>query len=530
MKMTVFYAMLTLAFLSTVFLDENMSVIDVDKKMDYEKFVEQTMALRDLWIEFQDIPLPQYKRTEEILEQWRKNFPDIPHPGFAIPRQTDEQRMEYIQRRRNFREKCRSFTQSEKYHYNNGILDFIWGQCRYDAPYPHYRTFMNYLPYSNPPMELESFCMMFPYHNDGRGNCGLLVRSITLDLIPIAGNVSRPSIGTRALQLGLLIPGKDNQHEFGGTPPTGDALKRLGYYEEAYSAYLETAYFELNDIRTSLINTAPLWLEVAECNYRLGKKDLAWSYLMKVGVFGSAQHLEQVKETAKFWIQCEEEGVGLPKPEKLTKEERQEIAQGIVNGYMRFNGHPRAWAFIEQYPENFDDPIMAKKEVQGAWLAVVNPLLNSAISYGFGGREFVYKGETYSDPGASVIVFNQRLYPDGIDPLDVKIPWAFSGDSVDRARAMLRKAMQTVLLEDEPRTWRTIDGEYEQVASFVSSNATHVTLKQADDEIATFELSALSPDDQEYVRLRLDAEKGTGMFAPSPPDSDLEVSKENDTP
>jgi hypothetical protein len=75
---------------------------------------------------------------------------------------------------------------------------------------------------------------------------------------------------------------------------------------------------------------------------------------------------------------------------------------------------------------------------------------------------------------AKVIVYNQQLYPIEIAPLDVKIPWAFSEGSVDRAKAMLCNAMRIALLDDELRTWRT-DGETEYVAKFTSANETSVT-------------------------------------------------------
>jgi len=311
----------------------------------------------------------------------------------------------------------------------------------------------------------------------------------------------------------------------------GTALKRLGHYELAHFAFLETAYFEqASSMNATLINQAPLWLEVAECIYRFGNRDLAWVYLMKVGVFGSEQHLEQVKEIATFWIEREEKGIGLPEQEQLTQKERQEIAQGIVNAYLPWNAHPRAWAFIKQYPENFEDPEQAIREVQDAWLAVINPLLDSAKSFvsfvNADWSEHFPEGHVFPEQYASLVVFNQQLYPDGIDPLDVTIPWAFSGDSVERARATLLEAFRIALLDNEPRRWRTADGEREYVGKFVSANEISVTLEpvemvsrgggfawQPDGESITFALSELSADDQKYVRLRLAAEEGSDIFA-----------------
>jgi hypothetical protein len=232
-------------------------------------------------------------------------------------------------------------------------------------------------------MELESFYEMFPRIGDFEPRDGLDINSITLDLIPIVGSVGNRSNfpveftweGFYHWQPSLYVPS--------GYTPMGDSLKRLGHYKEAYYAYLETANFERNrnDIRPYFISTASLWLNAAECNYRLDKKNLAWSLLMKVGVFGNEKHLEHVKEIARFWIQCKENGVGLPEPEKLTKENRQEIAASIVRGYIKMNAHPRAWAFLEQHPKDFEDTVKLKNEVCDAWLALVNPLINNAKNF-----------------------------------------------------------------------------------------------------------------------------------------------------
>lgn len=485
MRTVVFSTLLSFFFLPPVFSEENALVAGANKKMDYEKFLGQMLELRGLWLEFQDIPLPQQKH--DVL-----------------------------------REKCRILAQSEKYHYPNGILDFIRGGC--DSLFHRYAIYRRYLSSCNPPMELESFYEMFPRSYADIPRDGLEVNSISLDLIPMAGSVGNPLNfpikfvwdGTYHWERSMYVPSE--------YPSMGDSLKSLGYYEEAYHAYLEMAYVGRNrdNIRPYLVNTAPLWLDVAECNYRLGKKDLAWSYLMKVGVFGTEQHMGQVKEIAKFWIQCEEEGVGLPEPKKLTKEERQKIAEQIVRGYMEVNAHPRAWAFIERHPEDFSAPEKLKKEVQDAWLAFVNSLIEIA--------------KNLRDP--KVIVYNQQIYPDGIDPLEVKIPWAFSEGSIERAKAMLREAMRISLLESEPRIWYSDGGEIEHVAKFISADETHVTLEllkhainnapeQTAGEVITRERSKLMPDDQDYVHWRLEAEKNP-VDVPKPASEEKILDSDNE--
>ena len=85
-----------------------------------------------------------------------------------------------------------------------------------------------------------------------------------------------------------------------------------------------------------------------------------------------------------------------------------------------------------------------------------------------------------------------------------------------------------MLIDDEPRRWRTADGEREYVGKFVAADETSVVMKplkmvlqresvfgfvgQADGERITLVLSELSAEDQEYVKLRLAAEKGRDIF------------------
>jgi len=58
----------------------------------------------------------------------------------------------------------------------------------------------------------------------------------------------------------------------------------------------------------------------------------------------------------------------------------------------------------------------------------------------------------------------------------------------------------------ELRTWRSAGGEYEIKATFVSGDETIIVLKREDDIIIRVEAALLSAEDQEYVKLRLEAE------------------------
>jgi hypothetical protein len=57
------------------------------------------------------------------------------------------------------------------------------------------------------------------------------------------------------------------------------------------------------------------------------------------------------------------------------------------------------------------------------------------------------------------------------------------------------------------RTWRSSDGGHEVKATFVSGDTKTIYLKREDGTTIEVEVASLSAEDQEYVQLRLEAEK-----------------------
>jgi hypothetical protein len=72
-----------------------------------------------------------------------------------------------------------------------------------------------------------------------------------------------------------------------------------------------------------------------------------------------------------------------------------------------------------------------------------------------------------------------------------------------RYQLALAEAKQPPVL----RTWRSSDGEHEIKATYVSGDAKTIYLKREDGTTIEVEVALLAAEDQEYVQLRLEAEK-----------------------
>ena len=272
----------------------------------------------------------------------------------------------------------------------------------------------------------------------------------------------------------------------------------LGLYDKAWRAYREHTTIS---VPRNTFDRQDWRLEVAKYAYLDGEKKLGWQLLMNAAVFGNERLFTEVKKTAELWQLHEQAGEDLPRPEILQGNKRREAWGSIINAYQDMNAHPRAWMLVDEYPDEFENPQELKKNIQENWVRFTNMLLPDP--------EYIFEDSLLE----SVTVYGYRLYPDGVDPLTVEIPWAFSEGSIERAKEDFRQGAKEILSGDILRYWHSTDGKFKGYAKMVSNDEVSVTLKQENGKIVTFELSDLSPDDQEYVRLRLEAKTNTGMFA-----------------
>jgi len=323
----------------------------------------------------------------------------------------------------------------------------------------------------------------------------------------------------------LSISGKQGSSDYGGakiqweqsywcpdlyalTNVVSDTFHDLGYYDKAWRSYLELAYFNKNPhlLNSKKYDDTPLssknahnWYSAAENAYRAGEHNLAWGLLLKAAVFGDEKLHEQALNTAKQWVDVETGNAELPKQKLLASDERKKKLKEIVMVYKEMNAHPRAWAIIDEYKDEFDDPEGLKKEIQDDWIDLVDMLCGSAIRVVLYGYELLRTD--VAEDGTTIKV---RPYA----PLDVTIPWIYPDGWREDAQKMLNEEMARLgVSHDRFRTWHAQGGKFSTEAKFVSCIDDKVTLEKPDGSVITIALDKLMAGDQNFVRYCLEVEK-----------------------
>ncbi|MDR0327462.1 MAG: hypothetical protein LBI05_04105, partial [Planctomycetaceae bacterium] len=268
------------------------------------------------------------------------------------------------------------------------------------------------------------------------------------------------------------------------TPPLSLAFSRLGLYDLAWQVQLEGRARHYA-VPQSYWGRHSFHLNVAEDAYRAGKKDLAWSFLMLASVFDEEQFFEPAMEMAQLWIDIEAGNAQLPEAEIATGAERKQLFLEIVERYQKINAHPRAWLFIQENKDEFDDADALIKKVQDDWLELVTMITQPRIA-------------------VRIVMYGVQLYPDGADPLSVSIPWPFPEGGLEKVKEQLGKLAEKCAEEEKDgfRTWWNPDDSETFKAKFVSFADDVLTLEKPDDSKMTVEFSKLNEPDQNYVRRR----------------------------
>jgi len=294
-----------------------------------------------------------------------------------------------------------------------------------------------------------------------------------------------------------------------GVPDVSSLFRDLGYYDKAWRASLESAYFgnglgrldnrNLMSDRFLLSNgNAHRWYDAAESAYRAGERDLAWGFLMKTAVFGDERLYATTLETAKLWIDVEAGNTELPMPESLTPEGRAKKLREIVIAYKRMNIHPRAWAIIDEHWDEFDDPDGLKKEVQDDWLELTDLLFQAATGPPVGiivlyGYNLLMVGG-YNEDGTRREIRQHH-------PLDVTIPWIYPDGWQETAKNMHDTVKKRLgVSPGRFRQWHTDSGATSFVARFVSWIDGNVTLEKEDGTSITVALNDFMTGDRNFIR------------------------------
>ncbi|MDR0327574.1 MAG: hypothetical protein LBI05_04685 [Planctomycetaceae bacterium] len=291
-----------------------------------------------------------------------------------------------------------------------------------------------------------------------------------------------------------------------GVPEVSNLFHDLGCYDKAWRASLESVYFNnsiphlLDSRRSSDIvlssKNAHYWHDAAESAYRAGDHDLAWGFLMKAAVFGTDELYATTLETAKLWLDVEAGLAELPQPEPLTPEERKVKFLEIVRAYKNMNAHPRAWAIIDEYKDEFEDPEGLKKEIQDDWLDLTNMLCSAAS---VSGERVIFYGYELVRIEDAADGTRTEIHP--FQPLDVKIPWIYPSGWKEAAQKMFDEEMKKLdVSHDRFRTWHTDCGAVSFVAKFVSWIDDKVTLEKEDGTSITVALDDFMLGDQNFIR------------------------------
>ena len=193
----------------------------------------------------------------------------------------------------------------------------------------------------------------------------------------------------------------------------------LGLYDYAWRSYCEFANASIPEFpNENRVHMAINWQHAAENAYLAGETKLAWQLLMKAAVFGNEELFENVKKTVERWQAYEQLGKDFPRTETLQGDERRDAFNVIVETYQKMLAHPRAWALIEKYPEEFETPERLKRKIQEDWVRIATSHIPTNSYFAI----------------QSITIYGYRIWPDGVDPLSITIPYAFSEGSVEKAK------------------------------------------------------------------------------------------------
>jgi len=279
--------------------------------------------------------------------------------------------------------------------------------------------------------------------------------------------------------------------------PLALTFSRLGLYDLAWRVQLEEGKKDYDTSRGYGRESHSYYLRAADNAYRAGREELAWSFLMNAAVFERKEFFDSAMEKAQLWLDIEAEKAELPKAEVAQGAERKKLFLEIVERYQNMNAHPRAWLFIEEHKNEFDNPAELIKKVHDNWLGVVRRLKSMA---------------------SKVEVYGVQLHPGGFfrrapNPLSVEIPWAFPEGSLEKVKVQLAELAKKAAGEEKDgfRTWYRNEPSMAFKAKYISCVDDVLTLEKTDGNKMTIEYKSLGEGeiDRNYVRRRIVIEKLT---------------------
>ncbi|MDR2644196.1 MAG: hypothetical protein LBC74_15550 [Planctomycetaceae bacterium] len=266
--------------------------------------------------------------------------------------------------------------------------------------------------------------------------------------------------------------------------PLAVLFESVGLYDKAWRVQLEEDEVLYYNFDNEKKYHRSFYMSAANTAYRSGNKKLGWSFLMNAAVFENEKSFELAMETAKLWIDVESGKRELPEQKILVGEIRKNAFLDIVKCYQEdMNAHPRAWLFVQENKNEFDDADGLIKKIQNNWLDNIK-LINSI--------GFVHK----------IVMYGVELYPAKNDPLSVKVPWPFPEGSIDKLKANIQEITDKIK-EDEKMNKGLLNwylGKYKLLvrAKYISCNDKEVIIERENGKRETIEIAKLWDGNKNY--------------------------------
>ncbi|MDR0391892.1 MAG: hypothetical protein LBH59_08295, partial [Planctomycetaceae bacterium] len=269
--------------------------------------------------------------------------------------------------------------------------------------------------------------------------------------------------------------------------PLAVLFEAVGLYDKAWRVQLEENEVRYYNFDHPNKRYCSFYVSAANTAYLSGNKKLGWSFLMNAAVFEDEKSFDLAMETAKLWFDVEAGKKELPEQKILMGDERKNVFLDIVKCYQEaMNAHPRAWLFIQEYKNEFDDADGLIKKIQDDWLNNIKMI----HSVGFINE---------------IVMYGVELYPAKNDPLSVTIPWPFPDGSVEKVKKKIRELADKIT-EDEKDgliKWYFEDGKLAVKAKYISCNDNEVIVERENGEKEKLEIAKLFDGNKNYIYRRL---------------------------
>lgn len=163
---------------------------------------------------------------------------------------------------------------------------------------------------------------------------------------------------------------------------------------------------------------AEIWLKMAKNAFDATEFELALGFWTNAALYADEEGLSKCLTLVNTWDASKDAAVTPTNPSnlKIQRNTRKNKFLEIINAYQELNIHPRAWALIDEFPEEFDTPDVLKSELQSDWVRILREPQNLQIP------QYIY---------------GSLIFPNG-DPLSVRIPEPCSREAMIKVKELLR--------------------------------------------------------------------------------------------